>query len=81
LGFCLLSFFLQSKSVLSSNKSLFGNVFLLSIFFKLILCGLLVIAYALIAKPSSVHFILPFFVIYLFYTVFEVYFILKLAKS
>ena len=80
-GFCLLSFFLQSKSVEHSNKSLFGNVFLLSIFFKLLLCAFLVIAYAIFAKPSSVYFILPFFIIYIFYTVFEVYFILKLAKS
>lgn len=70
-----------SKAAKSENKNLFGQIFLLSIVFKLMICGLLVIAYVLLVKPSSVHFILPFLLIYVSFTIYEVYFVTKLAKT
>ena len=70
-----------SKAAKSENKNLFGQIFLLSIIFKLMICGLLVIGYVLLIKPSSIHFILPFLLIYVAFTVYEVYFVTKLAKT
>lgn len=69
-----------SKAAQSTNKNLFGQIFLLSIVFKMMICGLLVIAYVLFVKPTSIHFILPFLLIYTAFTVYEVYFVTKLAK-
>ncbi|BDS12166.1 hypothetical protein [Aureispira anguillae] len=78
--FSIVLFFVCSKSAKSENKNLFGQVFLLSIFFKMLFCASMVIAFVLIAKPETVHFILPFLFIYLVYTTYEVYFVTKLAK-
>lgn len=79
--FSTVLFMLCSKTAKSENKNTFGQVFLLSILFKLMFCGLWVITYALIVKPESVHFVLPFLFIYLTFTVYEVYFVTKLAKN
>ncbi len=74
-------FWACSKAAKSENGNLFGQVFLLSITFKLMICALLVIAYALFVKPISMHFILPFLLIYVAFTTYEVYFVTKLAKQ
>jgi hypothetical protein len=79
--FSMAVFMLCSKTAKSENKNTFGQVFLLSILFKLMFCGLWVIAYALIVKPQSAYFVLPFLFIYLTFSVYEVYFVTKLAKT
>lgn len=78
--FSIVLFYACSKSAKSENKNLFGQIFLVSIFFKMLLCALIIIAFVLLTKPPSVHFILPFFFIYLVFTIYEVYFVTKLAK-
>jgi hypothetical protein len=79
--FCSLLYFVESKTVHAQDKSLFGKLFLMSIFFKMLFCVLLIIVYIVSSKPDDRYFILPFFIIYLFFTVYEVYFVSKLAKS
>ena len=79
--FCSLLYFVESKTVHAHDKSLFGKLFLLSIFFKMLFCVLLIIVYIVSSKPNDRYFILPFFIIYLFFTVYEVYFVSKFAKS
>lgn len=79
--FCLVVFFLSSLSAKSENKSLFGQVFLLSIFFKILLCALLIIVYALVGNPQNKFFVIPFAIIYFAFTTYKVYFVTKLAKQ
>lgn len=79
--FCVGLYHISVKTVHSNNKNLFGQVFLLSIFFKILLCATMVIVYALVKRPEKVHFIIPFLLTYLCYTIYEVYFVTKLAKS
>lgn len=79
--FSIAVFAICSKAAESKNKNTFGQVFLLSILFKLMFCGLWVITYALVFKPKSAHFILPFLLIYVAFTAYEVYFVTKLAKT
>jgi len=79
--FCIALYYASAASAKNKNKNLFGQVFLVSIFFKMLLCLLLMIAYILIGKPDDKFFVLPFAIIYLFFTSFEVYFVTKLAKS
>ncbi|CAA6801451.1 MAG: Unknown protein [uncultured Aureispira sp.] len=73
-------FYASSKSANSENKHLFGQIFLLSIFFKMLFCASILIAYMLITEPHTAHFALPFLFIYLIFTTHEVYFVTKLAK-
>lgn len=78
--FSIAVFYACTKSANSKNKQLFGQLFLLSIVFKLFFCGLLLIGFILLAKPDTMYFGYPFLFIYLVYTVYEVYFVTKLAK-
>jgi len=74
-------FYASSKTAKSENKNLFGQIFLLSIFFKMLFCASMLIAYMLITEPSTAHFALPFLFVYLVFTIYEVYFVTKLAKT
>ena len=79
--FCSLLFSLESLTVDSEDKTLFGKVFLMSIFLKFLYCCLIIIVYIFMKEPQDMYFILPFFIIYLVYTIYEVYFVSKLANS
>lgn len=74
-------FYASAKSAKSENKNLFGQIFLLSIFFKMLFCASMLIVYMLVTKPQTAHFALPFLFVYLVYTIYEVYFVTKLAKT
>lgn len=74
-------FYASSRSAKSENKNLFGQIFLLSIFFKMLFCASMLIAYMLITKPETAYFALPFLFVYLIFTIYEVYFVTKLAKT
>jgi hypothetical protein len=78
--FSIALFYASSKSANSESKHLFGQIFLLSIFFKMLFCATILIAYMLAMKPHTAHFALPFLFVYLIFTIHEVYFVTKLAK-
>mgnify|MGYP006234489373 CR=1 FL=1 len=79
--FCSLLYALESITVDSQDKSLFGKIFLMFILFKFLFCCLMIIVYVTVKEPQNMYFILPFFIIYLVYTIYEVYFVSKLANS
>lgn len=79
--FCVLVYRLHLMATKSTDKSLFSRIFLVSIFLKLMFCILLVVGNLLLAKPDNYYFVLPFFLVYIIYTIFEVNFIIKLAKA
>jgi hypothetical protein len=74
-------FYASAKSAKSENKNLFGQIFLLSIFFKMLFCATMLIAYMLVTEPKTAYFALPFLLVYLVFTIYEVYFVTKLAKT
>ena len=80
-AFCAALYSTSAKTIQSNDKTLFSKVFLVSIMVKMFLSLLLIIAYVLISQTKDKYFVFPFFLIYLVFTVFEVYFITKLAKS
>lgn len=81
MAFCLSMFSISSKTVHSQDKNLFSKVFIISIMVKLFLSITIIIAYILLQKPQDKYFVFPFFVIYVIFTVYEVHFVTKLAKS
>ncbi|THH40350.1 hypothetical protein [Neolewinella litorea] len=76
---CLAIFFLGRRSAGAENRLLFSNVFLASTVMKMFICGALVVGYVVLGEPESKLFIVPFFWLYLVYTGFEVYFLMKLS--
>lgn len=72
-------YFLGRRSAGARNKMLFGNVFLGLTMFKMLLCGMLVVGFALLFAPTNKLFVLPFFWLYIVYTSYEVYFLMKLS--
>ena len=84
LFFVLLSittYFIGYSTVQQKNKSAFINVALGLTFVKMLLCIVLVAAYIHFTNPVSRLFILPFLGIYVVYTIFETYFMMKIGKT
>lgn len=81
--FILLSivmFFFARKASKSKTKNLFTSVALGFTGSKMFFSVILIVAYDQIWHPSSRLFVLPFLGIYLIYTIFETYFMMKLGK-
>ncbi len=78
--FSILIFIVGYKAAQSSNKHLFTSVILGFVFGKMFLSIILLIIYHQIVQPTSNLFLVPFFIVYLIYTVFETYFMIKLGK-
>lgn len=64
----------------SDNKNQFTNVVMGFTFFKMMLSLLIVISYNKLAEPDTKLFVIPFFGIYIVYTLFEVWFMTKLGR-
>ena len=73
-------FYFGERTADAENKHLFGNVFMASTLVKMLLCGMLVVMYVILARPESKLFIVPFFWLYFVFTGFEVWFLLRLAR-
>ena len=78
--FSLAMFFFAKKAALSSNKHAFTNVAIGTLAGKLFLSIILLVIYKQVAAPSDKFFIIPFFIVYLFYTMFETNFMIKLGR-
>lgn len=76
----LLMYFLGHKAVSSKNKNNFISVILVSTVVKMFMAILIIFVYIRVYLPESRLFVLPFLGIYLIYTVYETYFMMKLAK-
>ena len=81
--YILLSILMYNMGVanaLKPNKNAFTSIVMGFIAIKLFLSILIVITYIEIARPISQLFVLPFLGIYLIYTIFETYFMMKISK-
>ena len=76
----LMMYFVGRKAALSENKNTFTNTVLLFTMAKLFLTIIIIYVYNEMVKPESRLFILPFFAIYIIFTIFETYFMIRLGK-
>lgn len=76
-----LMFYLGSKAAKSSNKYTFNNIIVGNMILKMFMCVIIVMVYKQVYEVQSRAFLFPFLIIYLSYTIFETYFLTKLAKS
>ncbi len=77
----ILMFVLGKWSAGDRNKSLFISMSILLGGSKMLLSVLLVIVYSKLMQPTSRAFVIPFFLVYLSFTIFETYFMMKLAQE
>ena len=78
--FSILTYRLGYSAAHSGNKFAFTQVTFLFLFGKLLFSIVILIAYKKIADPENNLFVLPFFLTYLCYTVFETSFMMKLGR-
>jgi MFS family permease len=77
----LLMFLTGNATARSENKNMFTSAVLGFVFGKMALALLIVIIYTKEVEPDSKYFILPFFLVYLVYTVFETWFLIRLGRQ
>ncbi len=77
---CVALFYFGERTAGAENKMLFGNVFMGATMVKMMLCGMLVVLYVILGEPTSKLFIVPFFWLYLVFTGFEIFFLMKLSR-
>lgn len=73
-------FFAGRSAAHSDNKNDFTNAVLGFTVGKMFLAIVAIFGYSSLAKPTDKLFIIPFFSIYLIYTIFETYFMMKLGR-
>ena len=73
-------FLVGAKAAVSKDKNAFTRVIMVFTFIKLLLTILVIISYTKFAVPDSNFFIIPFFLVYFAYTIFETLFLTRLGK-
>ncbi len=81
--FSLLSvvmFFTAAKAAVNKDKNAFTRLIMIFTLGKMLLTVVLVVTYQMIVKPHGVYFVIPFFLAYIVFTIFETIFLTKLGK-
>ena len=76
----LLMYYAGRRAARSSNKHQFTNTIMAFTMGKMMICILLILGYLKLAEPATKLFVLPFFGVYLIYTIFETYFMTRLGR-
>lgn len=76
----VVAYFLGKRAALNASKFRFVPLMMALIFAKMIVCVVLVVAYTKIGQPASRLFVIPFLLVYLIFTGFEIYVLEKLAR-
>jgi len=81
IGLSLLMYAAGYFTVHNDNKHIFTSIILGSTLGKMMLSIILVALYYKFAMPTSKVFVIPFFIVYLIFTSFETWFMMKLGKQ
>jgi hypothetical protein len=76
-----LMFFLGKRAIISPNKMLFSNLSMGFIFLKMVMSLMIIVTFKKMTHPASNLFIVPFFIVYLTFTIFETYLMLKMTQK
>jgi len=81
LAFCVLIYALSIRAAESSNLNLFTFLILFSTLIKIMLSLIVLFAYREVRDISIVNYLLPFFISYIAFTIFEVNLLTKQGKT
>ena len=73
-------FLIAAQAALSKDKNVFTRLIMVFTFVKMLLTLALVVVFQKFARPTNNLFLIPFFSIYIVYTIFETTFMTKLGK-
>gem|GEM_PF-3279114 len=76
----IFAYFLGKKAANSKTKFVFVRMTILFIFVKMCVGVALVVYHVRIEQPNNKLFIIPFLIIYLLFTIFEIYVLEKLGR-
>ena len=79
-SFTILSLFVGLKTYNNRNKGLFGLAAISTMTFKMIFSILLVVIYVRVYASPDKWFVLPFFLMYLYFTIFEAWALVKIGR-
>jgi len=79
LSLSILMYFIGHYAAHSSNKNTFLQIVMASTFLKMFLCVGIVVVYSSIVKPETTLFVVPFLLVYIIFTIFETYVMMKLS--
>lgn len=77
----IIGYFFGLKTANSSNKFDFSNLFIIITMLKVFVFLFTFVAYNLLLEPSNKLYILPFFMLYMIFTTFEVRLLTKIGKD
>ena len=77
----LIMYYFGERASKSKNKNDFTNTVIGFMAGKMMLAGIIIVMYSKLVEPVSKIFILPFFVVYIIFTTFETYFMMKVGKE
>ena len=77
----ILLFVVGSKAAIAENKNTFLQLVILSMLGKMMLAFFVAILYHVFNEPTDRLFILPLFIIYFGFTIFETYLMMRLGKQ
>ena len=80
-GVSILLYFLGTQAAKSENKLLFNNVIIASVFFKMMAAVVILVVYKKVNHPETKNFLVPFFITYFLFSIFETYFMIKLSNK
>ncbi len=80
-GLSLLMYYFGQRAARSANKHTFTNVVLGFVIGKLFLSVMIIVLYNKLMQPEDKFFLVPFFLIYFSFTIFETYFMMQLGKT
>ena len=78
---CLAFYFMGQIVSQSKNLYLFNGLVAFIVISKMTFCTLLIIVYFKKMHPGDKYFVIPFFIYYIIYTIFELQFMSKFAKK
>jgi hypothetical protein len=81
IAFCVLIYILSIRAAESTNLNLFTFLILFSTLIKIMLSLIVLFAYREVREISVVNYLLPFFISYIAFTVFEVNLLTKQGKT
>lgn len=79
--FSIVLFFLGKVTVSAKNVHLFTGLIMAMMFFKIIFSVAFIYLYTKMTSPQTSFYIFPFLIVYLIYTIFEVYYMSKVGQQ
>ena len=74
-------FRVAKKKIVHPDKSKFISFIISNMLLKMFVTVITVLLYFILMKPVTKYFIVPFLTIYIIFTIFETYFLLKIANE